>query len=219
MPKVGRGYETLHNEPTEHFAKEAASYLAKTRYPKTALEKKIAARNAPGVRAGDDLVEATKDLFHNGMGLKWGDDQITVFYAFLTSCLALIYGATWGASKARVMRRWKIDNESPYTIVNMARRNGKTFVTAGTAAALVLTIPNIKIAIFSTCKRTSQLMMTAILEQIERAFEAGTKVKRQDFRVISRNMEQVIYEGPDGTRRQISSYPGSVRVSNFFVFF
>lgn len=102
----------------------------------------------------------------------------------------------------------------------MARRNGKTFVTSGTAAALFLAVPNIKIAIFSTCRRTSQMMLNAITDMLEKAFELGVKVNRQDYQVVSRNSETIVFVGPDGSKRSIGSYPGSVRVSrfNFFLF-
>jgi hypothetical protein len=209
----------LHDTMVAHWEIEEREYLKKTRRIPTRFERMVESLKTKTVRHGDSLVEKTKELFHHGIGVKWGDDQIRVFMAFVASCLPLIYGETWPEEKARVMRNWELKQELMYSLVNMARRNGKTFVTSGTAAALLLTIPNIKIAIFSTCKRTSQMMMTAILEMIDRSFEKGTHVNRQDYVVLSKNMEQVCYEGPDGTKRILSSFPGSVRVSERMCFF
>jgi hypothetical protein len=141
-----------------------------------------------------------------------------VFNAFLASCLPLIYGASWDDEKTRVLAEWKLNRHCMYTLVNMARRNGKTMVTSGTAAALLLCIPNIKIAIFSTCKRTSQMMMSASMDMIDKAFDKGSHVQRTDFVVLTRNMESVMFEGPDGTKRLLGSFPGSVRVSDFSLF-
>lgn len=173
---------------------------------------------------GDNLVARVRDVFHNGLSFNgtpivWGDDQIRVFEAFLASCLPLIYGNSWADEKARVMADWGLERERMYSLVNMARRNGKTFVTSGTAAALLLCIPNIKIAIFSTCKRTSQMMMSAIMDMLDGAFERGTRVSKEDFAVVTKNMESVCFEGPDGTKRILGSFPGSVRVSFFVLLF
>jgi hypothetical protein len=170
-------------------------------------------------RKGDDLVARIKDVFYNGIGYKWGDDQIRVFQAFLASCLPLIYGKTWPDEKARVLEEWNLKRECMFSLVNMARRNGKTFVTSGTAASLLLCVPDIKIAIFSTCRRTSQMMMEAIMDKLDKAFDKGTHVSREDYVLVSKNMESICYEGPDGTKRVLMSLPGSVRYVCFpFVF-
>lgn len=168
-------------------------------------------------RQGDELVARIKDVFHNGLGIKWGDDQIRVFQAFLASCLPLIYGKAWADEKARVLEEWGLKRECMFSLVNMARRNGKTFVTSGTAAALMLCVPGIKIAIFSTCRRTSQMMMEAIMDMLEKAFDKATHVTREDYVQVMKNMESVCFEGPDGTKRILGSFPGSVRVSCFFL--
>lgn len=147
-----------------------------------------------GQRTGDALVARIREVFHHGFGTKWGDDQIRVFNAFLASCLPLIYGETWQEEKTRVLKEWGLNSVPMYSLVNMARRNGKTYVTSGTAAALFLCIPNIKIAIFSTCRRTSQMLMTCMMEFVERAFEKGTHVQREDYNLVTKNTETVQYE-------------------------
>lgn len=115
---------------------------------------------------GDRLVEQIRDVFFNGLGIKWGEDQVRVFNAFVFSCLPLIYGDEWAENKARVLSEWDAKREVPYCVVSMARRNGKTYTTSGTVVALMLVVPEIKIAIFSTCKRTSQMMMDAAVTMI-----------------------------------------------------
>ena len=161
---------------------------------------------------GDVLVGKVREVFHNGLGVKWGEDQVTVFNTFLFSCLPLIYAGEWAEHKARVLAEWGKDRECPYTVVSMARRNGKTFVTSGTVVALMLVIPGIKVAIFSTCKRTSQMMMSACVDMLEQAFELGTHCNRQDFVQIAKNTESIGYEGPDRTKRLLGCFPGSVKV-------
>jgi hypothetical protein len=168
--------------------------------------------NTKTICKGDVLVTEIRDVFDNGLGIKWGDDQIRVFNAFLFSCLPLIYGNEWPENKARILEEWGKSRECPYTVVSMARRNGKTFVTSGTVVALLLVVPGIKVAIFSTCKRTSQMMMSAAVDMLENAFEIGTHCNRQDFIQIAKNTESIVYEGPDRTKRILGCYPGSVKV-------
>ena len=169
---------------------------------------------------GDELVARVRDIFFNGLGIEWGEDQKRVFNTFVFSCLPLIYGNEWQENKARVLKEWDdAKRECPYTVVSMARRNGKTYVTSGTVVSLMLAIPGIKVAIFSTCKRTSGMMMEACVGMLEKAMEIGTHCNNQDYQQISKNMESVILLGPDGSKRVLGCFPGSVRVSIFFFFF
>ncbi len=203
----------FHNVMVKYWKTEERDYLRETRIIPNRIEQVASALKSRSQTHGDALVAKIKDVFHNGFGIKFGDDQIRVYNAFIKSCLPLIYGETWGEEKTRVLAEWGMDREAMYSLVNMARRNGKTFVTSATAAAILLCVPNVKIAIFSTCKRTSQMMMEATMEKLEMAFERGTHVNRQDYAVITKNMESVCYEC-NGTKRMLGSFPGSVRVSN-----
>ncbi len=197
-----------------HWTAAEEAYRQATRVVLNKFQRLELAMQKSTERQGDTIVAKVKDMFHHGLGIKWGDDQIRVFNAFLFSCLPFIYGNTWAEEKARVLKEWDQPRESMYSLVNMARRNGKTYVTSGTSASLLLCVPHIKIAIFSTCKRTSQMMMSATLDMLEQAFERGTHVSRQDFTIVTKNTETVCFEGPDGTKRTLGSFPGSVRVRN-----
>ena len=94
----------------------------------------------------------------------------------------------------------------------MARRNGKTYVVSGTAAVLFLVVPNISIAVFSTGKRTAGMLMDVAITMIDAMFKNGSIVSRSDYKIITQNKEQLVYEGPDGTKRSLGCYPGSVKV-------
>ena len=63
------------------------------------------------------------------------------------------------------------------------------------------------------------MMMSAIMDMLDKAFELGTHVSREDFVQVTKNMESVCFEGPDGTKRMLGSFPGSVRVRIFLFFF
>ncbi len=62
------------------------------------------------------------------------------------------------------------------------------------------------------------MMMDAVIEKLDAAFDLGTHANRQDFITVTRNQEAVCFEA-FGTKRFLGSFPGSVRVSNIFVFF
>lgn len=199
---------TFHNAIFDYWNEKAAKNVCviPNRFN---LHKRHKQQNKP--RNGDEICAKMRSIFLEGYGLKFSEDQVRVFNAFQNACLPLIYGDDWSEQKARVLRERKLDREESYTLVNMARRNGKTFSVAAAAAALVLSVPGCKIAIFSTCRRTSQMMLQAVSDMFDRAFKNGTHVKQQDFFVLSRNMETICFQGPDGTRRTVNSYPGSAK--------
>ena len=147
----------FHNLMVKHWTDEEKCHLQETRIIPNRIQQVANALKSKSTTSGDALVAKIKDVFHNAFGIKFGDDQIRVYNAFIKSCLPLIYGESWPDEKTRVLAEWDMKREAMYSLVNMARRNGKTFVTSATAAALLLCVPNIKIAIFSTCKRTSQV--------------------------------------------------------------
>ena len=193
---------------------DAAERARASRVLQTRFERIARRQGAKLERRGDRILAAMRDTFHNGLGgIVWGENQIRVFNAFVFSSLALIYGDEWATCKARVLDQWGEDRECPYTVVSMARRNGKTFSTSGVVVSMLICIPGVKIAIFSTCKRTSMMMMSAVVDMLEAAFAAGTHANRQHFTIVSKNTEAIVLQGPDGTKRHLGCFPGSVRVS------
>ena len=208
----------LHQSMVRHWRREEKKHQAQSRVLLTRFERAVRdAASRAAECSGDTLVAAVREVFHHGLGIRWGEDQVRVFNAFVFSCLPLIYGNGWAENKARVLSEWNAQRECPYTVVSMARRNGKTFVTSGTVVALLLCVPNIKVAIFSTCKRTSVMMMSAAVDMLDQAFERGTHCNKQDFIQVARNTETIIFEGPDRTKRVLGCFPGSVRVSKLLL--
>jgi len=204
---------SLHSQMVRYWGHEVEKWQSHTQVIPTIVERHTSSKyRGATINEGDALVARVRDIFHNGFGIKWSEVQQRIFEAFLFTCLPLIYGDSWQENKTRVLEEWDKEKAYYYTLVNMARRNGKTFSVSGSAAALLLAVPNVKIAVFSTCQRTSQMMMTEVLARLDQAFDKGTHVSRQDFVQIVRNMENVMYEGPDGSKRLLGSFPGSVRV-------
>lgn len=203
----------LHSGILQHWRRQEEEFQKFASHIPTRFERAVRDVSNKGECRGDKIVARIRDIFHNGLGIVWGEDQVTVFNAFIFSSLPLIYGNEWNENKARLLDEWEKERECPYTVVSMARRNGKTFVTSGTVVAMMLAVPGIKVAIFSTCKRTSQMMMSAAVDMLDKAFEIGTHANKQDFVQVSKNTESIIFEGPDRTKRILGCFPGSVRVS------
>ena len=197
----------------DYWKAEEESYNKQCRFIPNRLQQLDLKLKQRTERKGDILLARVKDVFLHGFGTKWGDDQIRVSNAFLASCLPLIYGDTWPEEKTRVLKEWKLNSVPMYSLVNMARRNGKTYVTSGIAAALFLCVPGIKIAIFSTCRRTSQMLMTCVMDFVEKGFNKGTHLMREEYNLTTKNTEMVEFEFK-GHKQILGSFPGSVRVSN-----
>jgi len=205
----------MHNTMVAHWEAEETKWKVRSRKIRTRYERIVERNKQEKICMADERVKAIKDIFFNGLDVeKWSETQIKIFDAFLFICLPLIYGKEWEENKTRILDEWEKDRAYYYGLVNLARRNGKTWVTSGFAAAMLLSM-ECKLAIFSTCKRTSQMMMSAVMDRIEGAFKKGTHANRQEFVQIVKNMESVMYEGPDGSKRLLGSFPGSVRVSIF----
>jgi len=168
-----------------------------------------------GKTNGDKILEGTVDLFLNGFGVTWSPVQINIFHALVNSILPRIYMHEWEEVKGRVMLQRALDRIWQEVLINMGRRNGKTWITSGAAAAFFLMIPGISIAVFSVGKRQAELFMTSCTEKIKLAFARGTHVKKSDYNVIRESQEMLVYEHPLGGKQVLGCYPGSSKVRFF----
>ena len=168
--------------------------------------------------AGDRTLQRINELFFKGMGMRWSPVQQTIFRAAVDCALPKIYGKEWNTVKERVLAQRNLPKMKSELLIQMGRRNGKTHVTSGVAAVFMLCIPNIKVAIFSVSERQSKMLMTEIENRIKSAFKAATHVTKDQFAVKEKNKERIIYiMNETGTEQEVGSYPGSVRVSYFFI--
>ena len=159
---------------------------------------------------GDAIIVDLQNTFFDGFGIEWSPVQSSIFQSLVDSLLPRIYLKEWEDVKGRVMAQRGLDRLHQETLVNMARRNGKTWIVSGAAAALFLTVPNISIAVFSVGKRQAGMFMTSAVEKLELAFSRG---RGKGFRLIQKNQEMIIYEHPLGGKQILGCYPGSTKVS------
>lgn len=213
----------LHEKMYDYWSSEIETHRKKYGVIKTRAERAIEASahrgGSKGRSMGDKLIDSIRTLYNTGMGIKWSEVQTKIFNVFLDTCLPKIYGATWPEHKARVLKQRKLKRVWQEALVNLARRNGKTYVTAGTAAALLLCVPDVSIAIFSTGERTARMLMDVVRNMIKGAWADGSVVKESDYNIVQSNKEVLLLEGPDGTTRLLGCYPGSVRVTYLLIIF
>ena len=164
------------------------------------------------------VYENIQFLLKKGFGVSRSTIQVEIHKEFIEACLPKIFQYSWKRNKAIIMKQFNVKAVHQEVLVVMPRRRGKSFSTAMFAAAALLCIPSCTSIIFSTGERTAQLLMTVIVEMIERAFTAGT-LKKDDYHFITDNKESIVFIGPDGTKRSLMCLPGSVRVSFFLFFF
>lgn len=101
------------------------------------------------------------------------------------------------------MNKW--DGPKQELMAIASRRSGKTWGTAQYAAAIMLTVPNVEVVIFSLSKRQSQKMLGLVKDFIYRHPD-GRKMRDTD------NAEEIVLKGPDGDKRSCKSYPGRTDV-------
>ena len=207
---------TLIHEPVlEYWKAENEYYLTEIKYNMPSAFERDMGIGVQHRVDGDRTLAMCEDLFYNGFGIKWSDAQIKIYNVFIDGMLPRIFGKDWPDVKDRVLKQRGLDNVSQESLVNMGRRNGKTWIVSACCVIAFLLIPGISIAIFSVGKRQSGMFLQCCLDRIENAFNKGTHVKRNDYKKISQNQETVIYELKDGSKNSLASYPGSTTVSNY----
>ena len=78
-------------------------------------------------------------------------------------------------------------------------------------AAVVLHIPNFEVAVFSTGRRASQLLLDQVLRMIRRYKEINS-MEEAGGRIIKCNQETVWMSGPGSDDiRKLSSFPGKAK--------
>jgi hypothetical protein len=212
MPEIIDTCILLHEPMIEYWTQEHQEYEQRYKHNMQSRFRRAEGLGTIKSTNGDAMVERIQDIFMNGLDIEWSVVQIRVFQAMLDGILPRIYGTEWEEVKGRVMAQRGIDRLHQETLVNMARRNGKTWVVSGGAAAVFLVVPAITIAVFSVGKRQATMFMNSTMEKIERAFKKGTHVNRNDYSLVAKNQESLIYEHPEGGKQVLGCYPGSTKV-------
>lgn len=130
------------------------------------------------LNAGDMRLEAIRKTL-NSMGLRRSHFQKLFHDHFIRACLPIIYQDDWELSSERVMRELGIEEIRPEFMVITPRRFGKTYSVAMFAAAMLLHVPGVKIAVFSTGRRASSGLMSEILRRMNHVPGAQKRILKQ----------------------------------------
>jgi hypothetical protein len=202
----------IHRPMVEYWKKQYQDYKEFYKYNLPTRSDRILGLGIQQKANGDLVIDQMTQIFMKGFGLRWTDTQIKIFNSFVDGLLPRIYMDEWPEVKERVLRQRGLKETQQETLVNMARRNGKTWSVSACCAAAFLAIRGISIAVFSVGKRQSGMFLQAFVDKIERAFNTGTHAKRADYKQLQKNQEVLIYELPDGSVNSMASLPGSIKV-------
>jgi hypothetical protein len=115
---------------------------------------------------GDKRLKAMMKLLENDLKIKRSPDQILYCQYFILACLPKIYGEEWPEHCVRVLEEFGITKIDYEVMVITARRCGKSFAVAMFALSLLLCVPGIQIAIFSTGGRASGSLYDIIMTML-----------------------------------------------------
>jgi len=204
--------ELIHKPMIEFWKKEYEEYEKRKHVIHTRFDRAEGIIGAFKRTNGDRDFDLLNDLFVNGFGVKWSSVQLKIWNAILDAILPIIYGTDWEEVKPRVLKQRKLKKISLEVLVNMARRNGKTWIVSGACVAIFLVLRGITIAIFSVGKRQSGLFLTSCLDKMKSAFQKASHVNASDYKQLQRNQEVIIFEMSDGSKNTLASLPGSIKV-------
>jgi hypothetical protein len=166
------------------------------------------AKNTSGSLSGDRKLEMIKFWLDN-LGLKRHHHQIRFHEHMIKACLSKIYEEEWETQYEQITHKFGIEKMKREGLYTCPRRFGKTTAVAIYCAAFLLVVPNSKVAVFATGKRTAKKLMMQIV---------GFLIKYPGFldRVKTKNQEDLILDFGISDERMLSCYPSTVKVRRFF---
>jgi hypothetical protein len=132
---------------------------------------------------GEEMYEnIISDL--NSLGLKRTEYQKQFHTAAMHACLFHIFGEDFEKLRDPLMKKYNLESLPNEVLAIMPRRYGKSTMVAMFAAVMLMRIPGIQIAIFSTGRRASSALMAKIVKFV-RALPGG------NARIVSKNNEDL----------------------------
>lgn len=133
------------------------------------------------------------------------EHQIQFHNEVLHALIPRIYRSEWASQSTSILKRYSITKCYPEILLCTPRRFGKTTAVVLLIVALIYSIPKVTIAIFSTAKRTSGKLKTAVNALLDRLPHID---KLRDVN----NAEQTSLKFNAMDTREISCYPVSSSV-------
>lgn len=158
-------------------------------------------REVPG-----DLAIQKLHYYLDSFGMERTNSQKMFHRAFLGATLAHIYGTNdFERHRTRILAQNDMEDPSFEVLVVTPRRWGKTTSVAMFVAALLLSVPDMWVSVFSTGQRASSSLLEQVCKMI-------CHVPQGSGRILRRNQEQVFIRGDSPADiRRMYSYPSSVQ--------
>lgn len=126
--------------------------------------------------------------------------------AFLGACLPSIYGRDFERFRSRILAENGLDNARTEVMVCTPRRFGKTTSVSMFCAAMLYSISDAWISVFSTGQRASNMLL-------EQTYKLLVQLPGAKARILKKNTEELFVADPtDPSKppRRLFSYPSSV---------
>jgi hypothetical protein len=99
---------------------------------------------------------------------------------FIQAVLPHIFGEDWDTNCQRVLGEFDLDKLYPEVLCITPRRYGKTWAVSMFVAALLMCVPGIRVAVFSTGKRASSWLMRKVVKFIKDIEGGADRIVRQN---------------------------------------
>lgn len=149
----------------------------------------------------------------NNLGIKRSPMQMDFHESMFLSAIGHFYKKDLNVQAHNIMRRHNVrDLEKNITAILTARRVGKTTSLASFIAAMMTSVEECTIAVFSTGARASSLVLDLV-----HAFILHLDGGAWANRVIAKNQETLWLQGPNGKndKRKLSCVPSVAEISIF----
>lgn len=148
-------------------------------------------------------------------GLERTTTQRFFHKTFVLSVLPWIYGKKdFSRFRERILHQNGVvssDKYNQFTLISTPRRWGKTTSVAVFCAAMLYTVPDAWISVYSTGRRASKSLSDMVLKFVKR-LEESAGLKKSN--VIVKNTEELFYGGEVASDvRRMYSYPATVQES------
>jgi hypothetical protein len=140
------------------------------------------------------------------MGYERTHTQQSFHREFLGACLQSIYGSDFSRFRDRILAEHHLESAHTEVLVCTPRRFGKTTSVALFCAAMLWSVDEAWISVFSTGQRASSSLL-------DLAYKMVLELPGGKSRVIKKNQEQLFISPPGnqyGPPRRLFSYPSSV---------
>ncbi|KAK3234670.1 hypothetical protein CYMTET_55220 [Cymbomonas tetramitiformis] len=154
---------------------------------------------------GDEYIRKLKVCLDQ-FGLERTASQKMFHKAFLGATLAHVYGTNdFERHRTRILKENDMQDPSFEVLIVTPRRWGKTTSVAIFVAALLMSVADMWVSVFSTGQRAS----SSLLEQV---YKLICYLPDGSSRILRRNQEQIYVKGIDSSDvRRLYSYPSSVQ--------